>query len=94
MGDKWNLGNMSGISADYFWTWAKMDTTGYDRYVYLAIDKCVNFDIEIWFELGEFLWRNHQSVYQDHLKYIRNDILKPFHVKIIRYAERVRKMHD
>ena len=71
-----------------------MDTTGYDRYVYLAIDKCVNFDIEIWFELGEFLWRNHQSVYQDHLKYIRNDILKPFHVKIIRYAERVRKMHD
>ena len=28
------------------------------------------------------------------MKYVRNDIVKPFKVKIIRYAERVREMHD
>ena len=32
------------------------------------------------------MWRKHQSVYQDHLKYIRNDILKPLCVEIIRYC--------
>ena len=40
------------------------------------------------------MWEKHQIVYQDRMKYVYNDILKPFKVKIIRYAERVRDMHD
>ena len=28
------------------------------------------------------------------MKYVCNDILKPFKVKILRYAKRVREMHD
>ena len=36
----------------------------------------------------------HRSVYQYHLKYIRNDIVKPFRVRILCYADRVREMHD
>ena len=28
------------------------------------------------------------------MKYVCNDIVKPFKVKIIRYAKRVREMHD
>ena len=28
------------------------------------------------------------------MKYVRNDILKPFKVKILHYAERVREIHD
>ena len=28
------------------------------------------------------------------MKYISNDIVKPFKVKILRYSERVREMHD
>ena len=40
------------------------------------------------------MWRKHQSVYQDHMRYIRNDIVKPFKAKNIRYAKRVREMHD
>ena len=38
--------------------------------------------------------RKYRSVYQDHMKYVRNDIVKPFKVKIFRYSERVRQMHD
>ena len=34
------------------------------------------------------------SVYQDHMNYVCNDILKPFRVKILHYVERVREMHD
>ena len=29
-GDEWNLGDMTGLSAEDFWTWSKTDTTGYD----------------------------------------------------------------
>ena len=44
--------------------------------------------------MGKAIWRKHRSVYQDHLKYIRNDIVKPFRVVILRYANRVQEMHD
>ena len=40
------------------------------------------------------MWMKQQSVYQYHLKYIRNDIVKPFRVKIIHYDERIQEIHD
>ena len=67
---------------------------GYDGHDYLAMDTCVNFKRKLWFELAECIWRKHRSVYQDHMKYVCNYIVKPFKVKILRYAERVRDMHD
>ena len=92
--DEWILGDLSGVSIEDFWTWAKLDTIGYDGYAYLAINKCVDSESELWLELGKCMWRKHQSVYQDHMKYVRNDIVKPFKVKTLRYAERVRDMHE
>ena len=68
----------------------KTYTKGYNGYDYLAQDKCFNFDRELWFDLGKCMWRKHQSVYQDHMKYVHNYIVKPFKVKILRYAECVR----
>ena len=92
-GDEWNLRELAWLSADDLWTWSKTGTMGYARHEYLARDKCVNFEREVWFELGKCMWINQWSVYQDYLKYIHNDILKPFRIKIIRYIERVRDMH-
>ena len=40
------------------------------------------------------MWRKQRRVYQDHMKYIHNNIVKPFRVKILRYAKRIRYMHD
>ena len=37
---------------------------------------------------------NNRSVFQDHLKYIWNDIVKTFRVGIIYYAERIEEMHN
>ena len=28
------------------------------------------------------------------MKYVRNDIVKAFHIRILQYADRVREMHD
>ena len=43
--------------------------------------------------MGKIMWREHCSVFQDHVKYAHNDIVKPFRVVILHYAERVHKMH-
>ena len=40
------------------------------------------------------MWRKHRSVFQYHLKYIRNYIVNPFCVVICRYSDRVKDMHD
>ena len=89
MGDEWTLGDLIRISVEYFLTWSKTDTTGYDVHDYLAGDKCVDFDKELWFKFWRCMWRKHCSVYQDHMKCVRNDIVKPFKVKILRYSERM-----
>ena len=73
---------------------AKSDTIRYDGHAYLAIDKCVDYERELWFDLVKCMWRKYQTVYLDRMKYVRNDILKPFKVKILRYAKRVQKMHE
>ena len=39
------------------------------------------------------MWRNHRSVFQGHLKYIRNDIVKLLCIGILRYSKRVQEMH-
>ena len=40
------------------------------------------------------MWKKYRNVYQYQMKYVRNDIVKPFKVKILRYAKRMRDMHD
>ena len=89
-GDEWTLGKLIGLSAEYLWTWENTDTTGYDVHDCLARDKCIDFERELCFELGKCMWRKHWSVYQDHMKYVRNYIVKPFKVKILFYANLVR----
>ena len=75
VGNEWTLGELTWISAEDFWTWVKTDTTGYDGHDYLARDKCVDFERELWFELGKCMWKKDRSVYQDHMKYVHNDIV-------------------
>ena len=58
------------------------------------MDKYVDLERELWFELGNCMWRKHRNVYQDHMKYVRNDIFKPFKVKNFRYTKCVCGMHD
>ena len=67
---------------------------GYDVHDYLSWDKYVYFERELWFDLGECIQRKHWSVYKNHMKYVRNNIVKPFKLKILPYAKRVCKMNN
>ena len=44
--------------------------------------------------LGKSVWKNHRSVFQDHVKYIHNDIVKPFIFFILQYAEHFHRIHN
>ena len=83
---------MKELSTDDFWNWDKKYGIDYGGSAYLGLDKCVDFEKDILLELGNVMWRKHQSIYQDHLKYIHNDIVKPFCVGILRYTKRVQEM--
>ena len=61
---------------------------------YLWFEFFSYFEKELWLESGKCMWSNHRIVFQDKLKYIPNDITKPFHVGILRYYEWVQEMHD
>ena len=52
-GDNWDLGKLKGLSTDNFWDWSKKYGIGFDGHAYLGIDKCVDFERKIWFELGK-----------------------------------------
>ena len=52
-GDKWELGTLKDLYTDDFWTWAQKDGIGYDRDAYLGLDKCVDFEVELWFDFGK-----------------------------------------
>ena len=92
--DHWTLVKLKGVSTDNFCPLSKSDGVGYDGDSYLLLDKCVEFKKYIWFELRNSMWRKHGIVFLDHLKYICNEIVKPFCVGILHHAERVQEMHE
>ena len=88
--DQWTLSEAKDVTMEQVWTWTKQYGTDANRNYYLGMDKCINFDKDIWFKLGKSMRKKHWSVFQDHVKYIHNDIVKPFRVGILQYAQHVR----
>ena len=76
-----------------FCAWEKVYGIDTDGDAYLGRDKCISFEKELCFELEKGMWKKHRSVFQDHIKYIKNDIVKPFLVGILHYAERAQEMN-
>ena len=82
------------VTMEKFWTWAKLDGLDSYRTAYSDADRCIDFEKDIWFELGKRMWKKHWRVFQDHVIYIHNDITKPFRIGILQYANSVREMHN
>ena len=73
---------------------AKADGRESDGNKISGSDWCKEFEKELWFDMGNSMWRENCYVFQDHVKYIYNDILNPYRVVIIQCAKRVPGMHD
>ena len=92
-GYQWTLGVKMGVTMENFRSWVNNDAINGSGDMYLGRYRCINFDTEIWFDLGKIIWGKNRITFQDHIKYTHNDILKTFRVGIIQYAEQVRHMH-
>ena len=44
--------------------------------------------------LGKSMWKKHHSIFDEHIHYVRNDIQKPFKMKILKYDERMGDMFE
>jgi hypothetical protein len=52
------------------------------------------FEKLLWFELGKLIWKDHRQVYYGHIKYLQQNIVKPFKWTMVQYISRVREMYD
>ena len=92
--DQWNMGAAKNVTMEQVWDWAKVDAIDRVGYLFTGPDLCTYFEKEIWLELGKIMGRKHFITFQDHVKFIHNDIVMPFRVGILQYANHVRDMHD
>ena len=77
-----------------FGDWTKLVGTDADGDPVIGAESCDDFKKELWFKLGKRIWCNHQYTFQDNVKYINNDMVKPFRVRILQYFEFIREMHE
>ena len=73
-----------------FWTWDKREGLDSDGDPIRGVDRCKDFEKELWFKLGKYMWRKQRSVFQDCVKYIHKVMVKHFRVVIIQYTKHPR----
>ena len=93
-GDKWTLVLAKRVTMEQFWYWYKVDAIDGAGNVFTGTERYNWFKKELWFELEKSMLRKHSPTFHYNVKFIHNDILKPFIVGILQYSERVRDMHD
>ena len=93
-GYQWIIGPTKDVTMEQLCTWGKQYYINISGGMYLVRNICIEFDKDIWFKLGKIMLKRHRIILQDHVKYIHNDIVKPFRVSIIQYAECICEMHD
>ena len=81
------------LTMEQFWDWSKVETINGAGDLFTGPDRCTYFEKELWFELIKGMWRKQRITFQDHVKYIHNDIVKPFRFIILRYVECIREIN-
>ena len=82
-GDKWNLVSEKSATMEQFQKCSKMDRCDAAGEPTRGTERCSCFDKDLWFELGNIIWRKNRSIFKDHVKYIHYDIVKTFRVGIL-----------
>ena len=91
---KWNFESAKYLSMENFYIWSKVDELESNGDPISEDDLRKDFNKELWSKLGKFMWRKNQYDFQDYVEYIYKDIVKPFRVSILQYAERICEMQN
>ena len=82
-GYQWTFRVTNDVIMEEIWTWENQDGLESDSDPIREVERREDFKKELCLELGKSMWRNHQSVFQYHVKYIHNDIVRLSRVGII-----------
>ena len=82
-GKPWTLGLGNNITIEQFWTWYKVYGCKSDGNPISGAENLEDFQNQFWFDIGKSMCIKHSSLFKDHVKYIHNNIVKPYTVFII-----------
>ena len=75
-----------------FYKFAKANGQYDNGYLTNGKNICKYFELRPRFERGKTIWKKHHSVFGDHVRYVTNNITKPYNAIILKYDECVREM--
>ena len=52
------------VTMEQLWTWARKGGIGRSGHIYFGHDRCIDFEKDVWFNLGKIMWKRYQSVFQ------------------------------
>ena len=84
--NQWTIGAEKFVTMEQLWVLDQVDGVDYDVYAVTGEEHCTEFEKWLWFELVNSMWMKHRYVFQDHVKYIHNYIVKKFRIGILQYA--------
>ena len=93
-GNQWTIGAANSVTMEKLLNYGKVDRRDVDGDPTSGAEHCTCFDKELWFESVKTIMRKRRSIFQDHVKYMHNDIVKPFRKVILQYVEPVREIHN
>jgi hypothetical protein len=59
-----------------------------------ANEYCQQYKSYVWFKMGKLMWARHQTVHDEHIRYFKNKIIKPYDMAIRDFYNRVIKMYS
>ena len=65
-----------------------------NNYGRFAKNHCECYEAYVWFETGKMMWNRHRTVFEEHIRYIENKIIKPFDMVIRDFYDRVNEMYS
>ena len=79
---------------DNLWKFDEANGQDDDRNSISGRERCIGIECYIWFHLVKSLWKKHRSFFNKHLRYVTNDIHKPFKVTILYYSEHINEIFE
>jgi hypothetical protein len=59
-----------------------------------ADEYCQQYESYVWFKMGKLMWVRHQTVHDEHIRYLKNKIIKPYDMVIRDFYDQVIEMYS
>ena len=79
---------------EYLWTFENTDGLDADGDDIYGEDRCTDIERDLWLHIGNYTWKKNRSVFDDHMKYVNNDINNIYRVKILHYYDTTHEIYE